>query len=370
MNSGWAVPVPILPDELLSSWLARAAITQGCDPLVLTGAVWPRWRCWATDIDRGLSDDRLLLLAAHSGVEPSKFSAATIRPTALAITRLPPLRLDKLAIWPWVLAQGSRNRRRHGGLSYCPGCLQDFKIPYFRQQWRLAWHTQCSVHATLLLDQCSKCHAPLEFHRLCAEDGHLAICATCKSDLRLSSLCAQELPPYGSKALAFQMAADAALRSGDGFFGAEKIAAAGWFELSHYFITLLRKVALNPHGVLAMFVKNLGVDTENLLPPATGLPFELLPVLERARFVAATWEMICAGSNHWMVAASAASLTQASFRVPRMNVPAPLTLLIESLPSGVSPRVNGQKDGRKPRTPQTVMHMFARLQRKLSVEDR
>lgn len=33
----WALSVPLLPEESLSSWLVRAALRQGCDPLSLTG---------------------------------------------------------------------------------------------------------------------------------------------------------------------------------------------------------------------------------------------------------------------------------------------------------------------------------------------
>ncbi|MGL6052732.1 MAG: TniQ family protein, partial [Aeromonas salmonicida] len=105
MSTRWAVPVSLLPDELFSSWLTRAALAQGCDPLVLTGELWPRWRVWASDPDRGLSEERLSTLAGSSGIDVLKFEMATLRPIASAITSVS---LDHLPIWPWVLALGSR----------------------------------------------------------------------------------------------------------------------------------------------------------------------------------------------------------------------------------------------------------------------
>jgi hypothetical protein len=44
----WAIRVLLLPDESIASWLARIALTQGCDPLSFTGAIWPKWRVCAT----------------------------------------------------------------------------------------------------------------------------------------------------------------------------------------------------------------------------------------------------------------------------------------------------------------------------------
>lgn len=132
--ANWAIPVPLLPDELLSSWLVRAALAQGCDPLVLSGELWSKWRIWTRDADRGLNQERLLVLAKASGVNSAAFKAASVRCIVPAITTEP---LDELAIWPWVLALGSRNRKRHGGLQYCPLCLREDTKPYYRLQWRL-----------------------------------------------------------------------------------------------------------------------------------------------------------------------------------------------------------------------------------------
>ncbi len=39
----WPVQISPLKDELLSSWLVRASLAHGCDPMSLTSAVWPTW---------------------------------------------------------------------------------------------------------------------------------------------------------------------------------------------------------------------------------------------------------------------------------------------------------------------------------------
>src|SRR5699024_7518501 len=86
--------------------------------------------------------------------------------------------------WPWLLALGTRNRARHGGQQFCPLCLAQDPTPYFRRAWRLAWHVGCSIHEVLLNDACPACQAPIEPHRLTAEDKYLAQCSRCKLDWR------------------------------------------------------------------------------------------------------------------------------------------------------------------------------------------
>lgn len=358
MSTRWAVLVSLLPDELFSSWLTRAALAQGCDPLVLTGALWPRWRVWASDPDRGLSEERLSTLAGSSGIDVLTFEMATLHPIASAITSVS---LDHFPIWPWVLALGSRNRKHHGGLQYCACCFKEDRKPYYRQQWRLAWHTCCPTHGVLLLDRCSTCNAPLEPHRLSAEDCHLAICATCKSDLRKANSVALPLA-----VCAFQQAADQVLRTGQGLYGTEKLDTCGWFELSRYFVMLLRKVALMKNEGLLRFVNMLGVNTDSLWSPATGLALELLPVEERALLLTGAWKMLDVGPECFLASAMGTQLTKESLHYQNHQIPDLIATLIETLPGKSISRtrkIQGNMD--RPRSRQTVMRMFARLQRKL-----
>lgn len=222
MNHPWAIPVPLLPGELFSTWLARTALAQGCDPMDLTGSLWPRWRAWTVDLDRGLSPERLEVLALRSGVDAAQLEEATLRPVVTAIN---PERCSVKAMWPWVLSLGSRNRRRFGGLQYCPYCLAEDQIPYFRRSWRLVWHVGCVRHGNLLADHCGRCHAPAEPHRSRATDMTLCRCPSCGFDLRGSvtlAACAE--------VLAFQEAADEVLHSGYGVWEASLLPREVWFQ--------------------------------------------------------------------------------------------------------------------------------------------
>lgn len=220
----WAIHVGLLPDELFSMWLVRAALAQGCDPMHLTGALWPRWRAWTVDLDRGINEHRMTILAARSGVDASRLEGATLRPVLAAVA---PSVKPEQATWPWVLAQGSRNRRRCGGLQFCPPCLAEDMTPYFRRSWRLAWHVGCVRHRTLLADHCGHCHALVEPHRVRTCDATLCRCPSCGHDLRYTTT--GEVCP---QALAFQITADQVLIHGHGTWLSAQVSREAWFQLA------------------------------------------------------------------------------------------------------------------------------------------
>ena len=224
MTRPWAIHVAVLPDELLSTWLVRAALAQGCDPMHLTGWLWPRWRAWTVDRDRGLREDRLAILAARSGVDALRLEAATLRPLLKAVA--PSVRADR-STWPWMLAQGSRNRRRSGGLQFCPPCLAEDATPYFRRAWRLVWHVGCARHRTLLADHCGRCQALVEPHRVRSSDLTLCRCPGCGHDLRRTTTAA-----VCAEALAFQVTADQVLADGRGTWSTAAVSREAWFELA------------------------------------------------------------------------------------------------------------------------------------------
>jgi hypothetical protein len=361
--SAWAISAPLLPDELFSSWLVRAALMQGCDPLVLTGDLWPKWRIWATDPDRGLSAARLSALVKASGIETSVFDTACLRAIASVVTTES---LDDLAIWPWMLSLGSRNRRRHGGLQYCPSCLKEDRLPYYRVRWRMAWHTGCAKHEVYLIDRCPHCNAPIEPHRLSALDDDMAICATCKGDLREVSAMTTD-----SAAFAFQQGADQAVMHGQGRYGINSLSSDEWFALSRYFVMLLRKVALGKSDGLTTFVRALEVDVDAIVSPATGLALELLPVHERALLLVGAWQMLQAGPERFLEAARDSLLSAQSLQEKSSSVPRCIQSIVHQLADRRTSRMMREKANiSNPRSQRAVMRMWARLQRKVGVASR
>lgn len=360
MSTSWSLPVPIKPNELLSSWLTRSALLQGCDPLVLTGYIWPNWRAWIRDVDRGVSKERLLLMSKASGVDVNELNASDLSSIVNAITTKP---LEKLAVWPWVLTQGHRNRKRLGGLQYCSACLSHDRTPYYRKTWRLAWHIGCPLHNIRLHDCCWSCRAPVQPHQLVAEDKHLAICSNCKKDLREAPLIKNLETP-----ILFQHLADSVIQSKRGEFNGEFIASHEWFTLSRFFLAILRRAAIRPTDNLASMLIALGIPPESLVIAATGLQLEMLPIEEREVLFAGCYSLLKITSEGFLEAAVDYSVTRATLRGVSPSMPESFNVITLSLPikSTVKKnKINTVNKSHAPRSKQAVKRMYARLQRRL-----
>lgn len=171
----WPIKPTVYPNELFSSWLVRSALAQGCSPATLTGYIWPNWRCWGVDIDRGASVDKIKHLSNITGVQD------VLIKRMFPSTYLP--NQPYTGTQPWLLTLGIRSVQRSRGVQFCPLCLLGDKQPYYRLYWRLGWHTYCEKHRILLLDQCPHCHSSVILHRLNPTAKHIAICHQCGFDL-------------------------------------------------------------------------------------------------------------------------------------------------------------------------------------------
>lgn len=233
VNPNWALPIPLQPDELFSSWLIRAALEHGCDPLSFTGAIWPRWRVWTVDLDRQLPPERIATLAHISGLNSEQLVLASLTPIAQQIQGKVP---HKKTLWSWLLALGSRNRNRSGGLQYCPICFAEDRTPYYRLQWRFAWHVCCEKHGTKLLDHCPNCLSMLEPHQLVAEAGTLNQCATCGESL--SKTTSSTITQHAS---ALQFATDQVLQTNQANLFGYSATPSEWFAVMRIWMDLFRR---------------------------------------------------------------------------------------------------------------------------------
>ncbi|MFC5429480.1 TniQ family protein [Paraburkholderia denitrificans] len=342
------------PDELLSSWLVRLALAQGCDPLVLTSCLWPHRRVWMTDLDRGMVGET----DARGGLSGSEYGDLTLRGAASKVAGAKGL---NTAIWPWILAVGCRNRLRHGGLQFCPACLAMDRTPYYRRSWRFAWHTGCFEHDCALLDHCGSCGAVLEPHRLTQSDSHIALCASCKADLR-----GQSLPAWSPLAANFQQFADEVLQRGMGCYGNELIETTEWFRLTRVIIALLRAAGRSGHQCLVRVFVRVGLDQRLMQSPATGLPLELLPVEERVALLALACQILDAGPDVLADAMDSEGLTRCALLFGGGNAPACLDSLLSRLPARATPHHTKRSTTYRRLHPRiAVQRMVARLRRRV-----
>lgn len=172
MHMGWP---PLAGNELLSSYLSRAAIGRGISAQSLTALACPGHAIWTRDVDANAREDTLQALAAAIGEPISRIRGMTL----MGLSCEGPDRTGWQGIHHWLTAIGvyHRSRRRHG-LCFCPLCLNE--RPFFRRQWRLAFWTVCPQHEVLMRDACPSCGGTVEPHR---QQYDLRLCSRCNRPL-------------------------------------------------------------------------------------------------------------------------------------------------------------------------------------------
>lgn len=180
-----------LPDELLSCWLVRLAYAHDLKLRTFARLLFPdQGEVWYLDMDRMAPVWLIEKLSAHTGLTAAKVLATTLRYYEGRLFR----QYKESGGLPWILPLKVSEWKRKGyGLQFCPACLAEDAVPYFRKRWRVAYYTWCPRHHVMLHDRCPNCGAAIAFHRrdLNAVSidgvGSIAQCWQCDFDLRLAS---------------------------------------------------------------------------------------------------------------------------------------------------------------------------------------
>lgn len=166
----FALPRP-LQSESISSWVCRAAQSQGSPiPRFLDFLGWKFGGDLDLEVSRAFSDTSFLKDSMFIALEHARHLMVAVDSFSDGHQLL--------------LSSGSPILYR-----YCPRCLREDPIPYFRQEWRLAAWRVCWTHSCFMEDQCEKCGAyqtlPLSMN-IAAKNrgiGFLNECAKCGCSL-------------------------------------------------------------------------------------------------------------------------------------------------------------------------------------------
>src|SRR5579885_3360613 len=176
------LPIHLKPqaDELLSSWLMRLSHANGFLPHSFCHQFWPGRAVWNRDIDHLATPEIVHDLSRLTAVSIQRAEATTLR----AYEGLVFENFILSGRTRWILPVGIWHRiHLRFGLQYCPECLASDATPYFRRHWRLAWVTCCLKHRKPLLDRCTECGKPVNFHHNKGMRDGLQRCCNCKADL-------------------------------------------------------------------------------------------------------------------------------------------------------------------------------------------
>ncbi|WP_413817993.1 TniQ family protein [Pseudomonas yamanorum] len=351
INPRWPIPQALMEDELFSSFLVRSALAHGCAPISLTSAIWPAQRVWTQDLDRGLVPKSLEVLSQFSGIPVPALQSSALQPIADCIFNTP---FRHFGVWPWVLVLGCRNRRRAGGLQCCPVCMGQ-PDPFYRIQWRLAWHTRCSLHRARLIDCCPACKAALH-PSLLRQGGSIAHCHLCKSPLAFNAQA-----DVAEGAAAFQQYVDDTVWAG-ACYGSLQLSCGEWLGIARAMLSLLRAASRSTSHAQGAFCEAMG--TRSLPEPShLGLPFEYLSVFERERLLEVVWSIMQAGPDQFLETADTA-FPPSALRPFAKDAPRLMALISPKLASRHC--TNYRKvEIASPRKPQAVLRSWLRLIRKI-----
>jgi len=166
-------------NELLSSWLTRMAFAHG-QTLSIFISSYIKYEGSAvsrTDIDFRYNKELFKRLSCKSGLNMQTIQKMSLRSEEgyLFVCNnclYPPQQIRKLI-----------DKRTHYGLLFCPRCLAEDTVPYFRKEWRYYFYNACPKHNTLLVDRCGQCFSPIKLNKMAYSD-EIIYCNNCGRDIR------------------------------------------------------------------------------------------------------------------------------------------------------------------------------------------
>lgn len=159
----WPIHFKPLPDELLSSWLVRLALSHGLKVQTFCNLIFgSRLQVWNRDIDRLAPEWLITELSDRTGTSIEQVMATTLQSYQGIVYH----RHRASGTLSWIQSLKLHHRKFEGfGLQFCPNCLAEDEEPYFRKSWRVVFNTLCATHNCMLHDRCPHCGHGVAFHR-------------------------------------------------------------------------------------------------------------------------------------------------------------------------------------------------------------
>lgn len=376
----WVKPLPVsttfFEDESIASWLVRAALNQGCDPLVLTQHYWSNYRLWTYDVDKGFNhidssihaDFAILANTSREQFDEQNLLFLTEKMGALPKT--------KNISTPWTLPLSKRNTKSLIGYQYCPLCLAEDKNAYLRLHWRFSWYTHCHIHHICMESNCNHCNMPYQPNLIDATQRYINQCHHCKTKLYDSYLRSILVV---DEAIKFQKTASIVLQTGTGEVFNRAVNAKAWFDYMLFLINIARKTARATESKYMFYrlMREMGTDIvlaesnrPELADSSTGLAFDYLSVHERIRFISYAQILAEHTVEEWLRVCNEVKVSQNSFHwSARQRIPEAFTPVYSQLPINTRRATTKEKEVINPKSFKSVQKAWQRLQRKIEMRD-
>lgn len=311
--TGTRLPIHPQPrqDELLTHWFLRLAHANGLKAQGLADYAFGHPSSfWARDQDRYPTLGVVERIAELTGRDPGDVSALTLA----GHKGVNPTDEGRVHLLPWVLPVGVYHRtRRNFGMQFCPYCLMEDSIPYFRRRWRLAFATICDRHGSMLHDRCPECGASVAAFR--NDIGHwrkftpgdYTLCWKCGFDLRRAPVyCA---PGPDGLSLVAQRSLVTFHDLGWWFLSDNTTIpfACQYLDVLRHLLLFLDSTA--GHRLLNFIAQQTGWEPA-IAPKPGRRVFELLPVMTRHRRLVSAFWLLNEWPERFIRAATTVRITQ------------------------------------------------------------
>lgn len=302
----WHFDTQLLPDEALSSWIIRAGLRHGIEPLALGRIVWGDWRVWTRDIDRWLPNQRLEELSQTLKIPRDGLYSVSLTPWVRQMSLTP---LNPYQRWYWVTSLSHRNRSRQSSFAYCPLCLSQDEIPYMRKSWRYSWVTTCSEHKIRLIESCPHCSFSINLSKHTLLHKSFRHCASCHSDLSSVTAQSQAETDHWN----FQLKLTSALYAG--------LPVAHDFEAMKFLIKLIRQSLILSKQARQSALKDFINIEPHERSPLCAISFPELSIEDRHELIRAAVKLQALEERSFVDLLVESGITQSIFLKDKRIVP-------------------------------------------------
>lgn len=352
----------------MTSWLVRASLNQGCDPLTFTQYYWSDYRLWTQDVDRGfghidsdIQHDIEIMARMDTQVDvPATLIIFAAELGAELKTQAAPI--------TWTQPLSKRNRTSQIGYPHCPECLDVGKNAYLKLSWRYSWVMYCTEHYLKLQSQCIYCDQPYQPQMLQAQARYLNRCHYCEKKLAVAA----ESENIQLLAYHFQQWAEQVWKVRQGWILEQQVSAGEWFCLVLFYIRLIRRAVKRPNHMFGLLLTYFGfkLDEELLEIGATGLSLDFLPIDDRIRLFKRAYYLMEISPEQWLDGCIAHGVSQNSFKWSKeFQVPSAFMPVFSKLPHKIKRSYQKQIETINPKSSEAVKQSWARLQRKIKMRE-
>ncbi|MDX9744115.1 MAG: TniQ family protein [Arcobacteraceae bacterium] len=180
-NPSFIVHIKPLDNELLTSWLTRTAFAHNMQATTFLNIYIINGRNFLArrDLDFYNDDDFFKVLYSKTIFIQDEILSMSIRSEEGFLYNC-----NNCLVVPHQIRKPIYKRSNYG-MMFCPKCLSEDKIPYWRKKWRYDFYTACPKHKIFLSDRCGSCYERIRVTKMNVSDK-VVFCSKCGRDLSIT----------------------------------------------------------------------------------------------------------------------------------------------------------------------------------------